>query len=184
MPKSTVATETLPRLLVSEILEGYDDPFHMWHDLGPKNPLTRDEIMTATYDPTAFRSKYTKKYTHDRSRDGDPFVRAEHIHRIRRCLENPSAWPPLKMYHTTYDSFYLIDGHHRLLAAYLLDLESVPVVWAGTWENLCARYPKSVVAGLISVDVPGTGEYYWPGRKSYEKRQAERAARAKARQEA
>jgi hypothetical protein len=183
MPKAIFAIETLSRLLVSELLKGYDDPFHFWRDLGYKKPLTRDEIMNASYDPSRFRSEYTKKYTHDRSREGDSFVRAEHIHRVRRCLENPEAWPPLRMYHNTWDEFLLVDGHHRLLAAHLLEIESVPVVWAGIWERLCDLYPKSVAAGLLSVDAPGSGEYYWAGRTSYEKRQAKKAERRAAREQ-
>lgn len=180
MAKASVALAALPRLLVSELLEGYDNPFHLWKDLAGV-PLTRDEIMGTSCDSALFRPEYTKAYTHDPSRHGDPFVRAEHIYRVRRCLTNHEAWPPLRMYHTTWDSFYLVDGHHRLLAAYLLGLASVPVMWAGDWRNLCARYPASVAAGLLSPDVIGAGAYYWRGRRSYEKRQAELAARVMAR---
>lgn len=181
MSKVAAAPVALPRLLVSEILKGYNNPFHLWNDLAG-TPLTRREITSARYDPETFRSKYTKAYTHDKSRHGDPFVRAEHIHRVRRCLVGHEAWPPLRMYHDTWDRFLLVDGHHRLLAAYLLGLTSVPVVWAGDWLHLCARYPESVAAGLLSPAVVGAGEKYWPGRRSYEKRHAEAAARAAARQ--
>ena len=143
-----------PRLLIDELLNGervrgYNNVFHMWTDLG--EPLTREEIMAyaGPLDDLPF-GKYPKDGMY--KADYSPAeIRLDHIKRVRRAMLNIEGCPPVLMHQFKfYDTYCLVDGHHRLLAAYMLGNTSIAIQWRGIWEVLCSKFPASAEAGLLN----------------------------------
>ena len=64
-------------------------------------------------------------------------------------MQDPGAWPALFLEQDDTGTYKLDDGHHRLAAAKLLNLQKVPIKWMGSWKDLCQQFPRSYRAGLL-----------------------------------
>lgn len=80
-------------------------------------------------------------------------MRKEHIQRIVALMRSPESWDPLQICDGSEDegagSLYLDDGHHRLRAAIVLGLPSLPILYCGLWKSIRTAFPASYRAGML-----------------------------------
>lgn len=80
-------------------------------------------------------------------------MRKEHIQRIVALMRSPDSWDPLQICDGSEDEgarfLYLDDGHHRLRAAIVLGLPSLPILYCGLWKSIRTAFPASYRAGML-----------------------------------
>lgn len=117
----------------------------IWCDIS--TPITDDEILA--YDGPASRLPPYEWKLHTTESQ----MRLEHIQRIVALTRNPDTWEPLDLLDGSDDEdaghLTLDDGHHRVRAAQLLDLPSLPIRYCGLWQTIRTAFPASYRAGML-----------------------------------
>jgi len=137
----------MQRVFCQELLDvrgGIEHVLGVWHDID--RPLCIDDVLQYNGSIPDTMPPFDPNSDVDYGEQ----ARLMHVQRIRYCMLNPSAWPPLEIESDmAWGTVMLNDGHHRLAAAHLLELETVPVVWSGIWKDIRASLPRSYRAGLL-----------------------------------
>jgi hypothetical protein len=122
-----------------------DNPLYkvVWSGMG--RPLDKDEIMRVAPVPKPW-------YVEPRTRPGpdSAAIRRYNAGRVRFLVEN--GWDDnIQLYLSTKRRGVILDGYHRLAAAFYLNLETVMVDIFGDLDLFRERFPK------VEVQIYGSG---------------------------
>jgi hypothetical protein len=114
-----------------------------WFDI--ETEITVEDVLNYAGQNKSYEDDYRIDYIKSDDR------RIEHIQRIRSIMQiSPLLWKPisLDMDWTTSEPV-LDDGHHRVFAASIMKLDTIPVEWSGYKEIIQMNFPKSFQLGLM-----------------------------------
>lgn len=127
-----------------DVIGGIAHVLDCWHDID--HPISIDDVLNYS----GVIPDVVPPFDPDSDVDYSEQARVLHVQRIRYCMLNPAAWPPLDVETDfNFGTIMLNDGHHRLAAAYFLKLDMVPVIWGGVWKDIRLNLPRSYRAGLL-----------------------------------
>lgn len=144
------------KILVSELSKVFD--YNPWQDIlekveGLEEYMCADDIRICKEEVIGYNGRfkipkkgYSLNHNNVRSR------RHEHIIRIKSLmLANPEMWKPISI-NTDWLTLspILEDGHHRLMAAQFMNLESINVELGGLMEIMEEYFPESYKLKLFN----------------------------------